>query len=100
MKNINMHFKKPGLQLGSKTIHVLRDVNLDIYPGEIVAVIGESGCGKTTLGRIITGLFKPTSGEIWFEGKKVSGFFDKKVIISIIMNTIFCSIIFNFFFIN
>ena len=79
MKNINMHFKKPGLQLGSKTIHVLRDVNLDIYPGEIVAVIGESGCGKTTLGRIITGLFKPTSGEIWFEGKKVSGLFDKKI---------------------
>ena len=74
-----MHFKKPGLQLGAKTIHVLKDVNLDIYPGEIVAVIGESGCGKTTLGRIITGLFKPTSGEIWIEGKKVSGLFDKKI---------------------
>ncbi|MBO5046677.1 MAG: ABC transporter ATP-binding protein [Clostridia bacterium] len=79
LKDINMHFKKPGLQLGSKNIHVLKDVNLDIYPGEIVAVIGESGCGKTTLGKIITGLFRPTSGEIWFDGKKVSGLFDKKI---------------------
>ena len=79
LKDINMYFKKPGFQLGSKTIHVLKNINLDIYPGEIVAVIGESGCGKTTLGKIITGLFKPSSGEICFDGKKVSGLFDKKI---------------------
>ena len=79
LKNINMVFKKPGSLLKDQYIHVLRDISLDIYAGEIIALVGESGCGKTTLGKIITGLYKPTSGEIYFEGNKVSGIFDKKV---------------------
>lgn len=73
LKNINMVFQKQGSLLADRMIHVLKDVSLDIYPGEIVALVGESGCGKTTLGKIITGLHKPTSGEIWLDGKKVSG---------------------------
>ena len=77
--NVNMVFKKPGSLLKDKFIHVLRDVSLDIYEGEIIALVGESGCGKTTLGRIITGLYKPTSGDIYFDGVKVSGIFSKKV---------------------
>ncbi len=44
--------------------HVLRDVSLDIRPGERVAVVGESGAGKTTLVRLLLGLIKPTQGEM------------------------------------
>lgn len=72
LENINMVFKRPGSVLKDRYIHVLRDINLDIYDGEIVALVGESGCGKTTLGKIITGLHKPTTGNIYLEGKKMN----------------------------
>ncbi len=75
LSNINMVFSKRGTLLKSeKFFHVLKNINLDIYEGEIVAIIGESGCGKTTIGRIVTGLQKPTSGELRYEGKNVYSF--------------------------
>jgi peptide/nickel transport system ATP-binding protein len=73
LKDVNMVFKKPGSFVSDKYIHVLKDVSLDIYKGEILAVVGESGCGKTTLGKIITGLYKPTSGSVTFEGQDLYG---------------------------
>lgn len=79
LKKVNMYFKKPGSVLKDSNIHVLRDIDLDIYPGEIVALVGESGCGKTTLGKIITGLYRPTKGDIFFNGENVSGLFNKKI---------------------
>lgn len=79
MRNIDMVFTKSGGLLADKKIHVLKNINLDIMPGEIIALVGESGCGKTTLGKIITGLLTPTNGEIYLEGTKVSGLFDKKI---------------------
>lgn len=75
LKNIQMVFNKKGqLFQQEKRIHVLKDVNLDIYEGEIIAIVGESGCGKTTIGKIITGLLKPTSGEILFQDKNIYKF--------------------------
>jgi peptide/nickel transport system ATP-binding protein len=47
-------------------------VNLDIAPGEIVALVGESGCGKTTLARTMLGLERPTSGQVRFAGKPLT----------------------------
>ena len=48
------------------------NVNLSLYPGEIHALLGENGAGKSTLMNILTGIYKPNSGEIYFNGKKVS----------------------------
>lgn len=48
------------------------NVNLSLYPGEIHALLGENGAGKSTLMNILTGIYKPNSGEIYFHGKKVS----------------------------
>ncbi len=79
LENINMVFKKSNGLLTDKHIHVLKNISLDIEQGEIIALVGESGCGKTTLGRIITGLLTPTSGDIYLEGQKVTGTFKKKI---------------------
>ncbi len=49
------------------------DVSLDIAAGECVVVLGPSGCGKTTLLRLVAGLTRPDSGEIWLDGRLVSG---------------------------
>lgn len=81
LEKINMVFAKRGANLFKKdnSIHVLKDVDLTINKGEIVALVGESGCGKTTIGKIITGLHKPTSGTVYFEGENVSGLLSKKI---------------------
>lgn len=80
LKDINMVFNKSsGMLKKDKAIHVLKNINLTVHAGEILALVGESGCGKTTLGKIITGLYKPTSGSIMFEGKHVSGLLSKKI---------------------
>jgi oligopeptide/dipeptide ABC transporter ATP-binding protein len=50
---------------------VLNSVSLDVDPGSVVAVVGESGCGKTTLGRLVVGLVKPLAGEVRYEGKDI-----------------------------
>jgi len=52
-------------------VKALQDVNLSIKEGEIFCLVGPSGCGKTTLLNIIAGLEKPTSGEVFLDGKKV-----------------------------
>ena len=52
---------------------VLRDVNLDIPRGQTLAVIGESGCGKTVLLKTIIGLLRPTRGKVEFDGRDLAG---------------------------
>ncbi|MCI2068984.1 MAG: ABC transporter ATP-binding protein [Bacilli bacterium] len=72
LQDISIQFPKKGKFLeGDKYIKVLRNINLTIDEGEIVVLVGESGCGKTTIGKIITGLLKPTSGHLIFNGKDI-----------------------------
>jgi phospholipid/cholesterol/gamma-HCH transport system ATP-binding protein len=58
---------------------VLRDINLDIRRGETVAIIGESGCGKTVLLKAIIGLLRPTQGEVFFDGRNVAGLGEREL---------------------
>ncbi len=55
-----------------KTVHALKDVELEIQPSELVTVVGPSGCGKTTLLNIIAGFIKPTEGQILVNGRPVN----------------------------
>ncbi len=71
IKNLKMYFPvTSGILLQRKTaeIKAVNDVSLDIVRGETLGLVGESGCGKTTLGKCILQLYRPTSGEILFEG--------------------------------
>lgn len=54
-------------------VNALDGVSLEVFPGEIVAVVGESGCGKTTLARTVLGLQKTANGQVILNGKKVEG---------------------------
>ena len=61
------------LSAGYGFVNVLRDVSLEINSGEIVAVLGSNGVGKTTLNNALSGLIRPASGEIRFDDEVISG---------------------------
>lgn len=52
-------------------VKAVENVSFDIRKGETIGLVGESGCGKTTTGRLVLGLMKPTAGEVSFEGRKI-----------------------------
>lgn len=59
-------------QLGSQSVRALKDVNLQIEPGDYLSIMGPSGSGKSTLLNVIGLLDRPTSGKYWFEGHDVT----------------------------
>src|SRR5690606_30780975 len=52
-------------------VRAVDDVSFDLYPGETLAIVGESGCGKSTAGRLVLRLIEPTSGTVTFDGRNV-----------------------------
>jgi len=60
--------------------HVLRDINLTIRRGETVCIIGESGCGKTVMLKLLIGLLRPSQGSVWFDGRNLADFGGKDLV--------------------
>jgi oligopeptide transport system ATP-binding protein len=71
VKNLKQYFPISTGMFRSKPLKAVDDVSFSIRKGETLGLVGESGCGKTTVGRTILHLYKPTAGEIWYDGKEV-----------------------------
>jgi oligopeptide/dipeptide ABC transporter ATP-binding protein len=69
LKDVHKSFVKDG-----QTVNVLQGINLTIKPREIICLVGESGCGKTTTGKIIAGLLEPSQGEMLMDGLPLSAY--------------------------
>ena len=82
IKNLKTYFPINNGIFGQKTdfVKAIDDVSFDVYPGETLGLVGESGCGKTTLGRTILRLIRPTAGEIIFDGKNICEFSEKEML--------------------
>ena len=71
VKNLKQYFNINVGLFKTKPLKAVDDVTFSINKGETLGLVGESGCGKTTVGRTILNLYKPTAGEIWYDGKKI-----------------------------
>ena len=71
VKHLKEYFNITTGMFTSKPLKAVDDVSFSIRRGETLGLVGESGCGKTTVGRTLLHLYKPTDGEIWFDGKKI-----------------------------
>ncbi len=74
VKNLKVHFpvKHGVFSRVNAWVKAVDDVSLTVAPGETVGLVGESGCGKTTLGRAIIRLLEPTGGSVTFEGEDIT----------------------------
>ena len=72
VKNLKEYFNINTGMFASRQLKAVDDVSFAIRRGETLGLVGESGCGKTTVGRTILHLYKPTAGEVWFDGKKIA----------------------------
>ncbi len=74
VENLVKHFpiKKGVLQRTVGAVQAVDGISFDVRPGETLGVVGESGCGKSTMGRLITRLLEPTGGRVEFEGQDIT----------------------------
>lgn len=75
IKNLSKHFN-----IGkNRVLKAVEDVSIDIYKGETLGIVGESGCGKTTLGRTVINLYNPTKGKILYDGVDINSLKGKDI---------------------
>ena len=60
-----------GQTIDTRAVHAVDQVSLDLHKGEVLGLVGESGCGKSTFGRMLAGIIAPSRGTVMFEGKPV-----------------------------
>ena len=75
LRGLSVHFpvRRGLLRRVVDHFRAVDEVSLDVHAGEVVALVGESGCGKTTLGRALLRLIEPTAGQIVLEGQDITG---------------------------
>ena len=72
LREVSQEFKvAQGLFAASRTLHAVRNVSLSVDKGEVLGLVGESGCGKSTIAKILLGLLKPTHGSVLIDGVAV-----------------------------
>lgn len=74
VKDLSKLFKK-----SDTSVYAVHHVNLTIREGEIMGLVGESGCGKSTFGKLLLKLLQPTGGEIWFDGNNITDYSFRKM---------------------
>src|SRR5436853_2324889 len=62
-----------------KAVRAVDDISFELYTGETLALVGESGCGKSTAGRLLLRLIEPTSGKVWFEGRDLHSLSQREI---------------------
>ncbi len=74
VEGLRKYFQTPA-----GVLHAVDDVNFSVREGETLGVVGESGCGKSTMGRTILRLHEPTAGSVYFQGKDITGYDRKRL---------------------
>ena len=72
VQNLTRHFQESTtFWQGRKYLTAVDDVSFSIHTGEILGLLGTSGCGKSTIARMLSGILRPDSGKIWYQGKEM-----------------------------
>ncbi|WP_180339375.1 ABC transporter ATP-binding protein [Peptoniphilus catoniae] len=81
LEDVVKRFAVKGKKIGEEKtyVHAVNKVSLNIYQGETLGIVGESGCGKTTLGRLMIRLTQPSQGKIIYEDKDISNLSEKEM---------------------
>ena len=79
LRHVTKTFPRPRWRGRTSPVVAVDDLSLALQPGEIVALVGESGAGKSTVGRMIIGLERPAAGEVRFEGTDIAGLPERRL---------------------
>ena len=71
-RNLTLNYNSGGLFGGKSTFRAVNSLNLDIRRGENLGLVGESGCGKSSVGRLLLGLERPSGGEVMYNGESLN----------------------------